>query len=97
MIKNCQSFLIEDRLNRNIHTPRIIKTRWLNFNAFPQLKTDKDHRQELNRGPLLDYQTEMTSDSDLKLQPIYLEQPPAMVFSFVRGDGNKKELINFSN
>ena len=47
------------------------------------------------RQPLLDYEVLRKEDGTLTFDPVYIEQPHAMVFSFVRGDGNKSKLADF--
>ena len=49
----------------------------------------------LSKGrPILEYVTKK-ADGTLKLSPTYIEQPSSLIFKFVRGDGNKKKLLNF--
>ena len=45
--------------------------------------------------PLLEYSVSTESDGKLKYTPVYIEQGPELVFSFVRGDGNHVKLAKF--
>ena len=45
--------------------------------------------------PILDYETLRKEDGTLTFDPVYIEQPHAMVFSFVRGDRNKSKVAEF--
>ncbi len=47
------------------------------------------------RRPILDYEVTCKVDGTLTFDPIYIEQPHAIVFTFVRGDGNKNKLVDF--
>ena len=47
------------------------------------------------RQPILDYEVLRKEDGTLTFDPVYIEQPHAMVFSFVRGDGNKSKVADF--
>ena len=50
----------------------------------------------LSKGqPILEYDVTKKADGTLQLSPTYIEQPPSLIFKFVRGDGNKKKLLNF--
>ena len=50
----------------------------------------------LSKGrPVLEYDVTKKADGTLQLSPTYIEQPPSLIFKFVRGDGNKKKLLNF--
>ena len=39
--------------------------------------------------PLLEYDVEKKDDGTLSLSPVYIEQSGSVVFTFVRGDGNR--------
>ena len=45
--------------------------------------------------PLLDFTFKQSSTGELELVPAYTEQQQAIVFTFVRGDGNKNKLKEF--
>ena len=45
--------------------------------------------------PILDYEVSQNEDGTLDLVPTYIEQLHSLIFTFVRGDGNKKDLLNF--
>ena len=45
--------------------------------------------------PILDYEVSQNEDGTLDLEPTYIEQLHSLIFTFVRGDGNKKDLLNF--
>ena len=45
--------------------------------------------------PILDFNCEHQADGQLTFVPFYVEQQQALVFTFVRGDGNKRKLSNF--
>ena len=61
--------------------------------SYVTLKTVSFHL--LKRNPILDYETKKKEDGTIILEPSYIAQPDCIVFSFVRGDGNRKELVNF--
>ena len=44
--------------------------------------------------PLVEYEVEK-NDGTLSLSPVYIEQNSSIVFTFVRGDGNRNKLLNF--
>ena len=45
--------------------------------------------------PILEYDAQQDTDSSFKFVPLFIEQSPSIVFSFVRGDGNQKKLKEF--
>ncbi len=45
--------------------------------------------------PLLDFKVSEGSAGELEFVPVYTEQQMALVFQFVRGDGNKRKLTDF--
>lgn len=45
--------------------------------------------------PLLEYEVEKKDDGTISLSPVYIEQNSSVVFTFVRGDRNRKKLLNF--
>ena len=47
------------------------------------------------RQPILDYEVLRKEDGTLTFDPVCIEQPHAMVFSFVRGDRNKSKVADF--
>ena len=47
--------------------------------------------------PLLDFEVAGRTTESLEFTPFYTEQPTALVFQFVKKDGNKRELISFIN
>ena len=55
----------------------------------------KTIRFSLTRGrPILEYEV-LRKDDKLDFTPVYIEQSHYLIFTFVRGDGNKKDLLNF--
>ena len=46
---------------------------------------------------LMDFEAQGETIDDLKFTPFYTEQPTALVFQFVKKDGNKRELVSFIN
>ena len=45
--------------------------------------------------PILEYEVVKKTDNTLDFLPTYIEQSNSLVFKFVRGDGNKKKLMDF--
>ena len=45
--------------------------------------------------PILDYEVVQKEDGTLDFVPMYIEQLYSLIFTFVRGDGNKKVPLNF--
>ena len=45
--------------------------------------------------PILKYKAKKEDNGTLKFIPVYVEQPTSVVFSFVRGDGNRHKLLDF--
>ena len=45
--------------------------------------------------PILKYEAKKEDNGTLKFNPVYVEQPTSVVFSFVRGDGNRHKLLDF--
>lgn len=46
--------------------------------------------------PILDYKMLCKDDGTMNFVPVYIEQSHAVVFTFVRGDGNKSKLADFT-
>ena len=47
--------------------------------------------------PLLDFEARGRTAEDMELVPFYTEQPTALVFQFVKKDGNRRQLVAFTN
>jgi len=47
--------------------------------------------------PLLDFEVTGRTTDDLEFISFYTEQPTALVFQFVKKDGNKRESASFIN
>ena len=44
----------------------------------------------------MEYEVEKEDDGTLSLSPVYIEQNSSIVLTFVRGDGNRNNLLTFS-
>ena len=58
------------------------------------LKTISFHLIKCSR-PIVDYEMLRKDDGTMNFVPVYIEQSHAVVFTFVRGDGNKSKIANF--
>ena len=45
--------------------------------------------------PIMEYQVEKGDDGMLKFIPVCIQQSNSVVFTFVRGDGYRRELLEF--
>ena len=87
--ENCTINAYSDFLGKNWHI-RVVNP--IGDFSYVILSTIRFH---LTKGrPILDYEVQQ-KDGVLDFVPVYIEQSYSLIFTCVRGDGNKKDLVNF--